>query len=194
MQPITKAVCSAHAEGKQWTKHLHKFLLNYRTTPHVTTGFSPAELLFNQKIQNKLPQIPLSPPDKGSQVQENDQKAKERLKQYAGKRLRASTSHLKIGSIVLAHQKKQNKLSTKYDPKPFKVVKKKGSMVTLFRNGKYLTRNISHFNVIDSSLDDAYQSADSDDDHELDISTMDVSSPQPPALIQPPSVNLLVLR
>jgi transposase InsO family protein len=58
MQPLNKAIRSAHAEGKQWTKHLYKFLLNFRTTRHATTGFSPSELLFNRKVQNKLPQIP----------------------------------------------------------------------------------------------------------------------------------------
>ena len=51
MQPLTKAIRSAHAEGKQWTKHLHRFLLNYRTTPHATTGFSPAEVLFNERFR-----------------------------------------------------------------------------------------------------------------------------------------------
>ena len=57
MKPLTKAVRSVHAEGKIWKKHLYKFLLNYQTTPHCTTGFTPAELLFNRKIRNKLPQL-----------------------------------------------------------------------------------------------------------------------------------------
>ena len=39
---MMKAIRSAHAEGKTWKKHLYKFLLNYRTTPHCTTGFAPA--------------------------------------------------------------------------------------------------------------------------------------------------------
>ena len=47
MKPLTKAIRSAHVEGKTWRKHLYKFLLNYRTTPHSTTEFAPAELLFN---------------------------------------------------------------------------------------------------------------------------------------------------
>ena len=43
MKPLTKAACSAHVEGKVWKKHLHKLLLNYRTTLHYTTGFTPAQ-------------------------------------------------------------------------------------------------------------------------------------------------------
>ena len=57
MKPLTKAIRSAHTEGKQWTNHLYDFLLNYRTTPHVTTGHPPATLLFNRSVRNKLPQI-----------------------------------------------------------------------------------------------------------------------------------------
>ena len=29
----------------------------YRSTPHSTTGVSPAELLFNRKLRTKLPQL-----------------------------------------------------------------------------------------------------------------------------------------
>ena len=54
MKPLTKAVRSAHAEGKKWTEHLHKFLLNYRTTPHTTTRQAPTTLLFNRQAHGKL--------------------------------------------------------------------------------------------------------------------------------------------
>ena len=47
MKPLTKVIRSAHVEGKTLRKHLHRFLLNYRMTPHSTTGFALAELLFN---------------------------------------------------------------------------------------------------------------------------------------------------
>ena len=57
MEPLMKAVRSAHAEGKQWKKHLYQFLLNYRTTPHATTGRAPATLLFGRNVRNKLPQV-----------------------------------------------------------------------------------------------------------------------------------------
>ena len=57
MKPLTKAAHSAHAEGKVWKKHPHKFLLNYLSTMHCITGFTPAQLLFNRKVRNKLPQL-----------------------------------------------------------------------------------------------------------------------------------------
>ena len=54
MKPLTKAIRSAHVEGKTWRKHLYKFLLNYRMTLHSTTGFAPAELLFNRKFETNF--------------------------------------------------------------------------------------------------------------------------------------------
>ena len=33
---------------------LSRFMLSYRTTPHSTTGVSPAELLFNRKLNTRL--------------------------------------------------------------------------------------------------------------------------------------------
>ena len=57
MKLLTKAIRSAQTIGKQWTYHLYEFLLNYRTTPHVTIGHPPATLLFSRSIHNKLPEI-----------------------------------------------------------------------------------------------------------------------------------------
>ena len=57
MQPLVKAIKTAHVEGKDWKRSIYKYLLNYRATPHATTGKSPAELLFNRQITTKLPNL-----------------------------------------------------------------------------------------------------------------------------------------
>ena len=41
----------AQAENKNWKKELLTYLIAYRTTPHTTTGVSPAELLFGRKLR-----------------------------------------------------------------------------------------------------------------------------------------------
>ena len=148
MKPMTKAIRSAKAEGKVWKKHMYKFLLNYRTTPHCTTKFSPAELLFNRKAKNKLPHIPTNSTPTALEVQSNDKKAKENMKMYADVKRRAEPSQIEMEDLVLARQRKQNKLTTPYDPSPFRVVRKKGTMITAQRNGKYITRNASHFKAL----------------------------------------------
>ena len=138
MKPVTKAIRAAHADGRDWQKDLYQFLLNYRATPHSTTGFAPSELLFNRKIKTKLPQISMKRnSDIDRTVQKNDERAKERMKKYADKRSRATVSNIQVGDTVLIRQRKQNKWSTKFDPFPFIVVRRKGTMITASRNGKY---------------------------------------------------------
>jgi len=84
-------------------KHLHKFLLNYRITPHCTTKFSPAELLFNRKIKNKLQHIPTNNIPTALEVQSNNtKKAKETMKTYADVKRRAEPPQIEIEDLVLA--------------------------------------------------------------------------------------------
>ena len=59
------------------------------------------------------------------------------------KRHRATPSDIRQGDQVLLLQKRQNKLTTRYDPRPFTVVKKKGVSVELARGGARLFRNVS---------------------------------------------------
>ena len=54
---LLKAIRAAHAEGKNWREELNKFLLAYRSTPHSTTGKSPAELLFRRVLNTKMPEL-----------------------------------------------------------------------------------------------------------------------------------------
>ena len=36
---------------------MDNFLMMYRSTPHSTTGVSPAEILFRRRIRTKLPRL-----------------------------------------------------------------------------------------------------------------------------------------
>ena len=61
MENFVKLMCkllhTAASENKDPKTELYNYPLHYRATPHSTTGRSPAELLFNCKLQTKLPQI-----------------------------------------------------------------------------------------------------------------------------------------
>ena len=50
---------------------LSRFLFHYRTTPHSTTGSTPAELLMGRKLCNHLDMMN---PDLSSRVQEKQHK------------------------------------------------------------------------------------------------------------------------
>ena len=81
---------------------------------------------------------------KDAVVRLKDEKAKTEMKQYAAQRRRAKDTVIRIGDTVLLHQKKHTKFSTKFDPRPFHVARKKGTMITAVRSGKYVTRNKMH--------------------------------------------------
>ncbi len=51
MKPLQKAIRTAVLEKKDWKRSIYKFLLNYRSTPHTTTGKTLSKLLFNRNIQ-----------------------------------------------------------------------------------------------------------------------------------------------
>ena len=124
MKPITKAIKLAYCEQRNWKKKIYRFLLNYRLTPHCSTGYSPAELLFNRKIKNKLPQHPpdLSASRLHSQVLENDAKAKAVMKRNEDTRNRSKKSKISIGDVVLVKQQKRNKFPTRFSPTKYRVI------------------------------------------------------------------------
>ena len=44
MKPMGKAIRAAWAEGRDWQRELSAFLVNYHTTPHLSTGVAPEEV------------------------------------------------------------------------------------------------------------------------------------------------------
>ena len=90
------------------------------------------------------------------------------MKKHADKRSRARVSNIQVGDRVLIRQKKQNKWSTKFDPFLFIVARCKGTMIMASQNGKYISRNVSHFIKINSPYHSP-QSDNSEDDDDMDI-------------------------
>jgi predicted RNA-binding protein len=73
------------------------------------------------------------------------------MKEYADQRRRSETSGTKVGDVVLIRQPKTNKLSTPFNPHPYKVVARKGSMVTAEHGSHKVTRNVSFFKRIETT-------------------------------------------
>jgi hypothetical protein len=122
MKPLVKAVKSAHHENKDWKREMFKFLLNYRATPHSTTGKSPSELLYNRKIQTKLAQVTVENESSLHQeVKERDERLKKNQREYADSKSsksslipRVKCANIKKRDLVLVRQPQSNKMSTKY--------------------------------------------------------------------------------
>ena len=67
----------------------------------------------------------------GEEVRERDWSSKLKGKAYADLKRGATPKSIRVGDTVLLKAEKTNKLSTNFNPAPFKVVQKTGTEVTL---------------------------------------------------------------
>lgn len=97
----------------------------YRSSPHTTTGVSPAEHLFGQNIRTKIPDLDMyTYSDKDQVVRERDSEQNEKGKVHSDAKRRAKV-------LALMKQNKENKLATTYYPEPLKVLKKTRNSVLM---------------------------------------------------------------
>ena len=83
-----------------------KYMAVYRTTPHHTTGKTPAFLLIGRHPRTKLPQ--LSQPVHGDEeTRDRDQAMKFKSKQYADTKRNVRTSDVQPDDIVLLRQEEK---------------------------------------------------------------------------------------
>ena len=110
---LFKAMRVAHAEKRDWKSELNKFLLAYRSTPHVTTGKSPAELLYGRKMTTKLSEVTDLEESEGlghQQARDHDAEKKQIVADHVNKRHQAAEKCVQEGDLVLLEKKKENKL------------------------------------------------------------------------------------
>ncbi|XP_071837501.1 uncharacterized protein [Apostichopus japonicus] len=122
---ILKVLKIAQIQKSDWNL-LNNFLLAYRSTPHSTTGVSPAESLFKRSLRTTLPDVKFSQSQEEN-MKDRDTEMKQKAKDYADVKRHAKTSDIQIGDHVLVKQKEQNKLTA-----PFcEVVDRINSQVTV---------------------------------------------------------------
>lgn len=157
MKPLKKCLQTACIEHKNWKQELHHFLLNYRATPHCTTKVPPATALFGRNIRTKLPQEPtaINMDEINIKINEADHDAKVKRKAYADNRRGAKKPTFKVGDQVLVLQPKVNKLTSRFNPKPYRITTIKGTMITASRKDHHITRNCSHFKLFTGILSSA---------------------------------------
>jgi hypothetical protein len=141
---LLKRMKIANAERKPLETELQTYLKMYRSTPHSTTGVSPAELLFGLKLRTKLPDINLDYLD-DIEIRDRDSERKEKGKLYSDKRRNTTTNDLNSRDQVLVKQNRANKLSTTFNPESFTILEKHGNSVGIQSNeGKKYRRNVTH--------------------------------------------------
>ncbi|XP_022801588.1 uncharacterized protein K02A2.6-like [Stylophora pistillata] len=97
---LLKALKIAKAEKKNIWTEMRKFLTAYRTTPHTSTGVTPAKLLFNREIRSKIPELGNSRYS-DSEARDKDAEMKQERTDYADGKRRARESELEPGDLVL---------------------------------------------------------------------------------------------
>ena len=100
-------------------------------------------MMFGHEVRSKFPELrreTVGVP--GEEVRERDWSSKLKGKAYADLKRGATPKSIRVGDTVLLKAEKTNKLSTNFNPAPFKVVQRTGTEVTL-RNeaGVQLKRN-----------------------------------------------------
>ena len=121
-------------------------MLIYCSTPHTATGKSPAELLYGQTLEAKLPQIftKKESHDKAKVWEYNTKKLQQ--KANFDKHHQAKEKHLETGNKILIRQTKTTK--PPFDPLTYNVTQVNGNRITAEHDNKKQVRDKNHVKLL----------------------------------------------
>ena len=148
MGVIVKLVHAAMAEKKDPKLEIERRLMQYRNTPHPSTGKTPSELMFNRVVRTRLPTMRKSINTTAVQeAREKDTSERLKRKEVRDKRKTAQEKMVKPGTKVLVAQRKTT-TKPPFDPNPYTVMEVKGTQVTAERDGKIKKRNLAKVKIL----------------------------------------------
>lgn len=142
---LLKTIRISVATGRNWMNDLQDFLHSYRATPHSSTHFSPAELLFGWNIRDRLPPIRRSVDV--TEARENDRNSKEKGRLYTNMKKHTKYSKIDVGDHVLVkNMLRKNKLTTNFASQPHIVLQRNGTRLKLknLESGVITDRHVNH--------------------------------------------------
>ena len=120
-------------------------------TLHSSTNIPPADLLFQRRIRYSFPDATnnLNHTDLEKELEFNLTK-KDIATDYTTLRRHATPCTLSVGDRVLVKQPRKNKLSSPFNPYPYRIITQKGSMFTTKKSetDHEITRNQTHLKSI----------------------------------------------
>jgi hypothetical protein len=157
-----RAICENDKEGGQDGDSRAQELKTRDASLHTTTKIPPATALFGRALKTKLPELKKTLLDPA--VEENDRKAKSRMKRYSDSKTYVQPSTIQEGDTVFVKRDdSKRKRDTPYRPDSYVVVQKKGSMVTARNNKATITRNSSCFKKAPSDNGNDEEASDGED-------------------------------
>lgn len=146
---IMKTLKIAALESKDLETELQAFLMAYRTTPHATTGETPAKLLLGYEMRTKIPNVKETNTEIYQHVRDRDAEKKVDQEDYKNMN-NCKMPDMKVGDTVLLKQRKVTKLTPRYADEDFIIMDKNGSQVTVTskETGNTYIRNTSHLKPI----------------------------------------------
>ena len=179
---------TASIQGEPWKPFLRTYLMDYRATPHSTTGVSPSELLHGRRMRTKLQVIDMPvPPSDRHAMRERVKDKQRKMKEYTDAKRHAKYTDLHPGDEVRVRKPWRVKKGELKFSKPRTVVTKRGPNTYLLDDGRIW--NASHLSAL-SEL-----STDSDSNETMDCNTGadqppdadSDSQPRPARIRNPPS-------
>eukprot|EP00795_Rhopilema_esculentum_P010266 gene10266-18960_t len=129
------------------------------------SGTHKTKMLLHEKNENSCHRNHVKKlSNKHKRVKQNDRDSKAKAKVYYDKRQHTKPSGIKEGDLVLVKQARKNKLTSKFDPKPYRVIDIRGTKVIAERSDHRITRNISFFKKFYNSFESQIDSETDDDD------------------------------
>ena len=122
--------------------------MNYRNTPHPSTGFTPAELMFRRTLESNIPRKKqLRGEEDLKKTKLNDEKSRLDRKEKFDARKKTVEVEIRVGDTVLVQQ---TKITTKppFDPNPYTVIEVNGTQAVLEREGRTSKRSFNKLKII----------------------------------------------
>lgn len=153
---LLKRLKIGHELNGEWKTELRAYMLMYNTTPHSVTNKTPTELMYGKTIRSKIPQLSdIETAPNTQEVRDRDYVLKQKGKETNDSSRKAKVNPIGVGDEVIQRNLiKENKLTTTYNPKKFRVIKRNGPVVTIQseEGGEQYDRNVTHVKKIPSGM------------------------------------------
>ena len=141
-------IVMAIAAGKDVHTEVQRRLLNYRNTPHPSTGKTPSELIMLRRTKTKIPSIRRSiDSDIHREAKQKDEETRAARKKVFDKKHKVREQSIQPGDQVLIKQEKTT-IKPPFDPTPYDVTEVKGTQVAARRGDRVRIRNMAKVKLL----------------------------------------------